>query len=546
MEDIISRQKVNIDKEYEILGSMIMSRKSLAAAYSRYQNGELKRSHFSKYYQTLFEILMGWYKEKKTSPESTMQKLFTNSRELFDGAALELIESSIDRLADEYGESDMEVEYVCNTMLPQFIREREIIRRAALIQGLVEKGKFSEAEEIISGYKPVENEEVEEDGNFGAILPFTIEDVEDAFDRSNITDSIAYQFPGDLGRMVGPLRKTWFVAVSGVEKGGKSYVLNEICYDAVWNQDKKALYLNLELAKPLARARNHRRISRTATMKSVMNDPLGRQLIIPIFDCMNNQRNTCGVRSKQNNKRPLVSGVVVNSSSYMANRNWKVCTQCRYSNTFHGTKKTERFIPSIWFIEGPTVRPTNKRRVMKAINDHPIDYRDNFRIQCFPSYTKTFDDCQNYIERYIEDTNWHPDIIIIDYLDILYEDESRDRRINIDDNWKKAKRLAANMNCLVITADQATKAERAAWRLGPMSTSESKTKDGHIDIRIGVHRTDEEKAMGVARANIIFHRHEDYDTRQDVLMTQRLATSEPYMDTHYAEGWEKHYCAISR
>ena len=541
----IKRQQIDNEVEFELLGSMITSKEVMAAAFDWYKKGELKRKHFSKYYRPLFDILIEFYETKKTCPGSAIQKVFATKSNAFDEDILELVEAAIDRMADAYEESSTEEDYICQEMLPGFIREKTLHDKIDKIQGLLDQGRLSDAEKILSEYKPISVlSEEEENGNFGMVLPFTETDIDEAFDEKNITDTIAYNFPGDIGRMLGPLRKSWLVAVTGIEKSGKSYLLNEIAYDASINHNMKVLYINIELAKALARLRNYRRISKTASEKSLQGKLMGKRLYIPIFDCMNNQRGTCGIKNKQVNRQSLVLGNEAAPVGFHSRPDWKICTECRGAQSL-GTKKTERFIPAIWWTEGEKIRPTNKRRVKAAINKYSPKVMQNYHIKCFPSYSVTFDECERFIDNYIEKNDWHPDIIIFDYLDILYEDESRDRRLNIDENWKKAKRLAATKNCLVLTADQANKDGRTTYRLDAMSTSESKTKDAHLDVRMAINKTDEEKAMGVARLNTIFHRHESYDIRQDVLVTQRIATSEPYMDSHFEEGWKKHFCCVA-
>ena len=66
-----------------------------------------------------------------------------------------------------------------------------------------------------------------------------------------------------------------------------------------------------------------------------------------------------------------------------------------------------------------------------------------------------------------------------------------------------------------------------------MSTSESKTKDGHLDVRIALNQTDEENALGLLRASVIFHRHQSVNRATEVMVTQRLTTSEAIMDSSF-------------
>lgn len=153
----------------------------------------------------------------------------------------------------------------------------------------------------------------------------------------------------------------------------------------------------------------------------------------------------------------------------------------------------------------------------------------NFRVKCFPRYSVNFDEVRAFIFRYIEKFKWNPDILIIDYVDILAQQDP-DTRMDVDKKWKKASQIAGELNCLVINADQAVKAARTQYMLDKNSTSESKTKDAHLDVRIALNQTDEEKEVGVARINVLFHRHKDFNGRDEIMILQRIATSEPILD----------------
>jgi len=215
---------------------------------------------------------------------------------------------------------------------------------------------------------------------------------------------------------------------------------------------------------------------------------------------------------------------------YIDRPEWRVCDKCRFERTRKNAINTEKFIPAIWF-KKTKIRKITDQRIIRAIRNNQFSGLSNLRVKCFPRYSISFDEVYNYIRRYIDKTGWKPDIIGFDYLDILAkESENMETRIDIDTKWKKASRLAGELDCLVITPDQATKVGRTQYALDQMSTSESKTKDGHLDLRIAINQTDEEKEIGIARINVLFHRHAKFNVMHEIMITQRLETSEPLMD----------------
>lgn len=536
---MISRKIYKPDREFTLVGGMIMNKEVLSAAYSRYRNGELSRKHFTKYFQPVFTWLIQYYARHNGAPGTAIQKVFNTRKHSLNKTTMDLVEEYLDALAENYRESDTEKDYITREILPDFIREREISQKLEKIQDKLDKEDYTGAESIISEFNPISDEEESED--LGTIIPFTKEDLKVGFDEKN-KEQVAFRFRGDLDRLIGPLCKTWLVAITGTEKSGKSYLMNEIAFIAALEQRKKVLIINLELSEQLARQRNYRRISLTASKKSVGLD--GKKITTPIIDCENNQFHTCKVLKRMPNKKPMFRNTE-EIISYQNKNKWKICTKCRNQLDIRkNAAKTKRFIPAIWFEKSEKkIRITNKLRVKRALKDNKMLRLKNMRFRCFPRFSVTFDEVEQYIYRYIEKHKWHPDIIIFDYFDILAPEKGlKEYRHNIDSIWKKGAGLAGKLNCLVITADQAIKAARTQYRLDQMSTSESKTKDAHLDVRIGINQTDIEKNFEIIRSNVLFHRHEPFSIEREVIITQRLSTSQPILDSCFIPyGAKKKY-----
>jgi len=521
---MIRREKVESDSEFIIISYMIMDKEVLSSSFRRYKSGELKTRHFTKDFQRIFRWLIRYYSKHKKPPKKTIQNLYEKYKKNINKDTQEIIEEYLEKVADEYvnyQEENIDSEFVKKEILPDFMRERELSERIEKAQINLDTGKYDEAEKVISTYVKVNDEEEEKD--LGIIVPYTKKDVKKELSEKNQEKDIVYRFGGDLGRLIGPLQKSWLVAITGIEKSGKSFVLQEIGYDAALYQNQKVLHISLELSKTLSRNRAWRRISITGNKKIP-------RFIYPIFDCENNQFGNCEKRKRMKNEKPLFrsSEEIV---SYFERRNWKICQKCRFDKTIRkNAAKRKRFIPTIWF-DKIRVKKVTKKRVIKSIYENRMMRLSNYRVKCFPRYSITFDEVYEYILRYIDKTGWKPTMIMFDYLDILDKEPGNlQERIDVDRKWKKGSKLAGELNCLVINADQATKASRTQYALDQMSTSESKTKDSHLDVRIALNKTDDESDLGIARMGVIFHRHEEFNVKREVLVTQRLTTSQPILD----------------
>ena len=516
---MIKLAKPNIDTEYILLGSMIMDKDVLATCHTRYKLKELKTRHFTEHYRPVVRWLMKYYADFGKAPKGTIQKIYQRKKRSLSEESRELIEQALDKLAEEYAKQDEpDTDYVLQEVLINFIREREIDALAEKAIQRLDAGDAEAAEEIITGYTTLEPEE-----ELDVMMPYTREDTTHNWDNPNDPINEVYRFDGDLHYMVGPLERGWLVAVTGVEKVGKSYLLQEMAFQAALYQKRKVLIINLELTENIARNRLRRRISLTTNMQQ-----RGR-IVYPVLDCENNQFATCEIRKRS--KKALFR-TTQDTVSFRRMRDWKVCEKCRGKLSRRNAARTKRFVPAIWF-EQDRIRELNRIRLRRALKTYRLYGMSNLRVKCFPRFSKTFDETRDFIKRYIDREGWEPDIVIYDYLDILAPEGRLDERIDVDRKWKKAAKLAGELNCLVVTADQANKAGRTQRSLDQMSTSESKTKDSHLDVRIAINQTESEKKLNIARLAVIFHRHSPFNITDQVVVTQRLATAESLMDNAF-------------
>lgn len=522
-----------MDDEYIVLSHMVMDTDALSFAYRRYRAGELKTRHFTQHYQPIFRWLIKYYGDYTKAPKRTIQRIFKRKQKHL-GDSAELIEEYLDRLATEHADLQEDAtEYIVKDVILNFIREQNLTIALDRIQQRLDRGEIEEAESIAAKYRQIDEEEEEE--NLGVIIPPTIDDVTDYFSR-DLAGDVVFRFDDPLGWLVGPLERGWLVGVTGIEKSGKSYLMQEIGLQAAMYQKKKVLVINLELTKKAQRNRVHRRIAGTGNNRD--------RIVIPQFDCENNQAGTCQVLKHLPNKKNLfrAPGEDVN---FFKRRRWITCDKCRDKKADSKTPRAERFVPAIWF-RTKLMKETTEIRVKNAIKEYRMMRLNNFRVKCFPRFSVTFDDAYDFILRYIDKTGWIPDIIIWDYLDILApEAGGLQERIDVDRKWKKASKLSGELNCLSFTADQANKASRTQRSLDNMSTSESKTKDSHLDVRIAINQMAEELAIGLIRLSILFHRHNDFDPRREIMAAQNLTAANPLLDTVYWHSKKQNYRVIA-
>jgi len=167
-------------------------------------------------------------------------------------------------------------------------------------------------------------------------------------------------------------------------------------------------------------------------------------------------------------------------------------------------------------------------------------YGKNLRIKSYPRFSANIYDIVNELDDLEYSEGFIPDVLVIDYLDILaYPPGSyKSERDFINTTWKMAAQIAGEKNCLVITADQADAPSRGKRNLDQTSFTDDKRKDAHLDMRIAINQTFSEKQRKIARITNLFHRHKYFHPEKEVLILQELSLGQPLLDSVW---WNKKF-----
>lgn len=113
-----------------------------------------------------------------------------------------------------------------------------------------------------------------------------------------------------------------------------------------------------------------------------------------------------------------------------------------------------------------------------------------------------------------ERQGWVPDVVVIDYADILAPMKGNiDSRDQINSTWKAMRALSQQRHCLVVTATQVKASAYDDETLTKAHFSEDKRKFAHVTAMYGINQNAKDKKAGVLRYNTIVLRenafHED-------------------------------------
>jgi hypothetical protein len=110
-----------------------------------------------------------------------------------------------------------------------------------------------------------------------------------------------------------------------------------------------------------------------------------------------------------------------------------------------------------------------------------------------------------------EREGWVPDVIVVDYADILAPPAGvQDLREQINSNWKALRGLSQARHCCVVTGTQADAASYTATTLRRGNFSDDRRKLDHVTAMIGINSTAEEQELGVQRLNFVKRREDEY------------------------------------
>lgn len=150
------------------------------------------------------------------------------------------------------------------------------------------------------------------------------------------------------------------------------------------------------------------------------------------------------------------------------------------------------------------------------------------KMRCTSAGSTTVKDIRNDIEELVRN-GWVPDVLIIDYADILApEPGSGDEyRHQINETWKALRRLSQDFHLLLVTATQADAASYGKGLIRRENFSEDKRKLSHVTGCLGINQTEPEKEKGLFRLNWVLLREGTYYESKCVTVASCLAIANP-------------------
>lgn len=301
-------------------------------------------------------------------------------------------------------------------------------------------------------------------------------------DSENIADSflnentLLYEIDGAYGKVIGKIHREDFIAFLAPMKRGKTFHLINVGVEAMKN-GLKVLFISMEM-------------SEEEITKRVWTSLSGQ---LP--------------EDKEDIDYPYF---VENDES---EKQWKI-----------EHKKINRKAVDVSDI---TKKQKNMLRMFRG---------GDFRIMSAPAYSWSVEKVDLEIEKISQKLNYNPDVIIIDYADILAPSEKGEYRNQLDGIWKRLRGLAQKRKAVVFTATQSTR-EGLSTDVTAQSIAEDIRKLAHVTCMVALNQSKVEKEQNIMRLSQIAVREGDSITK-DALCLQCYAIGRPVLDSRFADEVE--------
>jgi hypothetical protein len=436
------------------------------------------------------------------------------------------IESILNGLSDEYEKGDINLVYLIDETKLHFTRRR-LELHVSNIKAYLVSNDLKTAEQEACNYKPVPNSS---ENDIDLSSEVALQHVEDAFRISN-QNLVAY--PGVLGKFWNDqFVRGGLVAFLAPEKRGKTFQLIDIAMRAC-KQNRRVAFFQ---AGDLTEATLIKRICIYLAWKSD-KEKYCRSHFQPVRDCIKNQLNECNHEDRvckfgifegmtESELKDVTLPVLI--ESYKNNPEYLPCHHCEdYATKRYGTP---------WIKEIPQATPLSMKESKNIVKNFFMTNERRFKVSTHPNNTLSLTQIRAKLDIWEKEDEFVPDVIIIDYADLLATDKRMEFRHQQNEIWKGLRRLSQEKGQpLVVTATQADAASYEKGRLRLSNFSEDKRKYGHVTAFFGLNQDPKgrEKAIGIMRINELILREDEFDMSREITILQNLRRGRPCLASYW-------------
>lgn len=426
----------------------------------------VKEGHFGNQWANL---IGGWcvrhFEKYGTAPRADIEGIFQSwADRKGDKDTVAIVEKFLGGLSEEYDNLSSE----SNTqyvldLAGEHFNKVRLRKLAETIEGDIEDGDLEAATKRVHEFG-----RLEVGGGAGVDVMFDEAAIQHAFESKS---EPIIRYPSSLGMFFGDsLERDGFVAFMGPEKRGKSFWLIDVAWRAMCQRRRVAMFQCGDM-------------SQAQTMRRLM------------------------VRAA---RRPLKAKTILYPTLIEHEPNDPI------ANVDHEERNYDKALD--WRYAVKAARAVMER---KAKTDQSL-----FRLSTHAAGTVSVSGIKGILKIW-ERSGWTPDVVAIDYADILAGPPGVEGRDAIDQTWMGLRALSQQYHCLVVTATQSDAASYKTNLIGREHFTNDKRKLAHVTGMIGLNQTPEEKHMGLIRLNFVGLREDEYSEVKCVHVAGCLGLANP-------------------
>lgn len=421
----------------------------------------------SKWANLVAQWCLKYYQRYNKAPMKELESLFeTWSIKTKDKTSVELVRKFLTSLSDEYEnlKSESNSDYIID-MTARYFNQVKMENLIETVESDINEGRSDRAHHKLVGYSRIEMGVGE-----GIDVLQDVEAMKRAFDSEKNEKLI--DFPSALGEFFkGSLEREGFISFMGKKGIGKSMWLMTMAWQAMLQRRRVAFFEIGDMGE-------------SQTMRRFM------------------------IRAA---KQPRSAKDV-----YIPTKIW-------YNKKKH---KVERDYNLKEF-----TKKLSWRKALKAcegVMRKKVKSKETYlKLSCHFNSTLSVNGIEGILQDW-ERGDWIPDVIVIDYADILkMEYPNKEGRDCINETWKQLRALSQRRHCLLITATQSDADSYDRNTLKMKNFSDDRRKIDSVTGMIGINQTEVEKKRGIMRLNWVSLRDDEFHPSSCVHVAGCLAIGNP-------------------
>jgi hypothetical protein len=540
-------KKLDGNQERQILVGFIISKHLLTRIVPLYNS----RYFQSEYVRTIANWCVSFFKKYDDAPKTQIKRIYQMERDKghIDEEYIDHIRRLLLLASQEFETIDKYNHEFAIEETVYYFRKRATQLTIETATDFVENDEIDEAEAALSNHNRI---------SLGNEHTLDFQNQKEVKDRLEIVyeeqEKPLFQFPGAIGRMLNhDILRGSFMGFLGREKIGKTWLLGEFAVRALRQKNNVMFFQAGDMST------NQQLLRLAIRVAGRSNKPFFcGKVMVPVLDCIYNQLDTCNLKKRVNDcgledvfedfgriaeklikqkkpaskKRQIIQEFLVNKGgaifkTILKNEGqYTPCSICSRDNimTFEGIPYFEQQEISVLY-EAAAQHALNTLRSLSG--------RKNLVISSYSNGTLTSSMMRAEMERQHNENGFTPDLLIIDYPDIMEADDKRvDGRHQENAKWKGIRRLTQDFNCFCVTVTQADAKAYKKATLDLNNFSEDKRKYAHVTSMFGMNQTYQERMLGILRINPMLFREHDVPSNHHVNILQKISMGRPLLSSY--------------